>query len=87
MLKYFLSQIEPREPPTVELYPSTVQTVTLDESVLFQCRYMSGNGNSVNDYSFHHDVFPGIPTPVITWTRDGADMPDNAQILSGGVLK
>ena len=40
-------QIEPREPPTVELYPATVQTVTRGESLLFQCRYMSGGYSTV----------------------------------------
>ena len=32
-------------------------------------------------------LYPGIPTPEISWTRDGGQMPSNAKILSGGVLK
>lgn len=31
-------EVEPREPPSLELYPSTVQTVQSGDSVLFQCR-------------------------------------------------
>ena len=64
-------EVEPREPPTAELYPATRQTVNTGESALFQCRYMTG-----------------IPTPVITWTReDGGQMPPNVEVLSGGVLR
>ena len=30
----------------------------------------------------------GIPTPVITWTReDGSQLPPNVEVLSGGVLR
>ena len=30
----------------------------------------------------------GIPTPVISWTReDGGNMPPNVEVLSGGVLR
>ena len=39
---------------------------------------------STVQYSTLH---PGIPTPEISWTRDGGQMPSNAKILSGGVLK
>ena len=64
-------EVEPREPPTAELYPSARQTVNTGESALFQCRYMTG-----------------IPTPVITWTReDGGQLPPNVEVLSGGVLR
>ena len=64
-------EVEPREIPIVEMYPSDFQTVTKGESVLFQCRYMSG-----------------IPTPIISWSRDdGRPMPPNAELLSGGVLR
>ena len=64
-------EVEPREIPTVEMYPSEYQTVTKGESVLFQCRYMSGIPTPM--ISWGRD--------------DGRPMPPNAELLSGGVLR
>ena len=64
-------EIEPREIPTVEMYPSDLQTVTKGESVLFQCRYMSGIPTPIISWA----------------RADGRPMPPNAELLSGGVLR
>ena len=64
-------EVEPREPPTVELYPSSIQTVNKGESALFQCRYMSG--------------IP-TPT-VSWVRQDGRPLGPNVEVLSGGVLR
>jgi len=63
--------VEKREPPTIDIYPEESQTITTGGSVLFQCRTVTG-----------------IPTPKVTWTReDRRPMGQNAEILSGGVLR
>merc|ERR1712106_902243 len=62
---------EPREIPTIEMYPSDFQTVTKGESVLFQCRYMSGIPTPIISWA----------------RADGRPMPPNAELLSGGVLR
>jgi len=64
-------EVEPREPPTIELYPSDVQTVNKGESALFQCRYMSGIPTPSISWS----------------RADGSPMPTNVEVLSGGVLR
>merc|ERR1712142_904412 len=64
-------EVEPREVPTIELYPADYQTVTRGESVLFQCRYMSGIPTPVISWA----------------RSDGRPMPPNAELLSGGVLR
>ena len=35
-------EVERREPPRIEVYPDTRQTVTKSGSVLFQCRTLAG---------------------------------------------
>eukprot|EP00092_Neocalanus_flemingeri_P030526 GFUD01033144.1.p1 GENE.GFUD01033144.1~~GFUD01033144.1.p1 ORF type:complete len:1379 (+),score=380.56 GFUD01033144.1:81-4217(+) len=64
-------EVEPREIPTVEMYPADDQTVTKGESVLFQCRYMSGIPTPIISWA----------------RADGRPMPPNAELLSGGVLR
>ena len=64
-------EVEPREVPTIELYPADYQTVTKGESVLFQCRYMSGIPTPTISWA----------------RKDGRPMPPNAELLSGGVLR
>ena len=64
-------EVEPREVPTIELYPADYQTVTKGESVLFQCRYMSGIPTPTISWA----------------RQDGRPMPPNAELLSGGVLR
>ena len=35
-------EVEPREPPVVEIHPAARQTAEVGESVLWQCRYTAG---------------------------------------------
>ena len=64
-------EVEPREVPTVEMYPSNKVTVSKGESVLFQCRYLSG--------------IP--PPMISWSRSNGSPMPPNAELLAGGVLR
>ena len=64
-------EVEPREPPVVELYPGPHQTVTVGESVLFQCRYLSGIPSPTISWS----------------REDGRPLPTAAELLPGGVLR
>ena len=64
-------EVEPREVPRVELYPDTRQTVNMGESVLFQCRTLSG--------------IP--PPSVNWYREDRRPMSDNVELLPGGVIR
>jgi len=64
-------EVEPREPPTIDIYPEESQTITTGSSVLFQCRAMTG--------------IP-TPTTTWT-REDRRPMAQNAELLSGGVLR
>lgn len=64
-------EVEPREPPLVELYPGPQQTVTRGESVLFQCRYLAGIPSPTISWS----------------REDGQPLSPNAELLPGGVLR
>ena len=64
-------EVEPREAPVVELYPSPQQTVSTGESVLFQCRYLAGIPSPTISWS----------------REDGSALPTSAELLPGGVLR
>ena len=64
-------EVEPREPPTIEIFPEESQTITTGSSVLFQCRAMAG--------------IP-TPTIKWT-REDRRPIAQNAELLSGGVLR
>ena len=64
-------EVEPREAPVVELYPSPQQTVSTGESVLFQCRYLAGIPSPTISWS----------------KEDGSPLPSSAELLPGGVLR
>ena len=64
-------EVEPREAPVVELYPSPQQTVSTGESVLFQCRYLAGIPSPTISWS----------------REDGSPLPPSAELLPGGVLR
>lgn len=60
-----------REPPTVELYPSARQTVTLGGSVLFQCRATGGIPTPVIKWT----------------RRNGESLPSQVEEIPPGVIK
>ena len=83
-------EVEPREVPTAELYPAARQTVNTGESALFQVslRVHLYTIPVIALLMFQCRYMTGIPTPVITWTReDGGQLPPNVEVLSGGVLR
>ena len=85
-------KVEPREPPSLELYPAAVQTVTLGESAVFQVTNHSPAPGHVTSCSpligAQCRYTRGIPAPAISWTRaDGRPLPGNVQTLSGGVIR
>ena len=63
-------EIERREPPRIEIYPDSTQTVTKFGSVLFQCRTLSG--------------IP-TPT-ITWLRKDGRPLEAHIEILRGGVM-
>lgn len=60
-----------REPPAIELYPSSHQTVTMGSSTLLQCRVISGIPQP----------------KVWWVRGDGRQLSHNIEELSGGVLR
>ncbi|XP_015437459.1 PREDICTED: basement membrane-specific heparan sulfate proteoglycan core protein [Dufourea novaeangliae] len=64
-------EVEPREPPLLELYPKETQTVTLGGSADVQCRAIAGTPMPELHWS----------------RRDGAPFPHNIKQLPGGVLR
>ncbi|XP_050533162.1 basement membrane-specific heparan sulfate proteoglycan core protein-like isoform X14 [Daktulosphaira vitifoliae] len=63
--------IERREPPVIELYPNSKQTVTIGENVLFQCRVTGGIPTPEVKWT----------------RRNGQSLPSQAEIIQGGVLR
>jgi len=64
-------EVERREPPSIEIYPESSQTITKSGSVLFQCRTIAGIPTPVVSWS----------------RVDGRPMQPNVEILNGGVLR
>jgi len=64
-------EVEPREPPTLEIFPERLQTVSTGGSVLFQCRARTGIPSPTITWS-RVDRRPFGP---------------NVEILSGGVIR
>ncbi|XP_075211994.1 terribly reduced optic lobes isoform X4 [Lycorma delicatula] len=64
-------EVEPREPPEVEIYPQATQTVTEGNSVMFQCRVLAGTP---------------VPT-LHWGRPNNEPLPRSAELLSGGVLR
>ena len=64
-------EVEPREAPTVEIFPDSSQTISTGGSVLFQCRAKTG--------------IPS-PT-ISWRRQDGRPMSSNVEKLSGGVIR
>lgn len=64
-------EVERREPPRIEVYPDTRQTVTKSGSVLFQCRTLAGIPTPV----------------VTWTRADGRPLDPHIEILRGGVMR
>ncbi len=64
-------EVERREPPRIEVYPDTTQTVTKSGSVLFQCRTLAGIPSPV----------------VTWTRMDGRPLDPHIEILRGGVMR
>ncbi len=64
-------EVERREPPRIEVYPDTTQTVTKSGSVLFQCRTLAGIPSPV----------------VTWTRMDGRPLDSHIEILRGGVMR
>jgi len=64
-------EVEPREVPTIDIFPEDSQTITTGSSVLFQCRAMTGIPTP----------------KITWTREDRRPIAQNAEILSGGVLR
>ena len=64
-------EVEPREAPSIEIFPSVSQTISTGGSVLYQCRARSGIPSPTITWS----------------RLDRRPMPSNVEILSGGVIR
>lgn len=66
-------EIERREIPQVEIYPSAVQLLPQDSSALFQCRIKAGIPTPIIEWT----------------KADGTDLNDvpNIELLPGGVIR
>jgi len=64
-------EIEPREAPTIDIFPAESQTITTGSSVIFQCRAMTGIPEPKMTWT----------------REDRAPMSQNVEILSDGVLR
>ena len=64
-------EVEPRETPTLEIFPESLQTVSTGGSVLFQCRARTGIPS------------PSITWTRV----DRRPFGSNVEILSGGVIR
>ena len=79
-------EVEPREMPSVELYPGPHQKVSRGGSVMVQCRW--GPGVIITCHDNIIRTMTGIPQPVVTWTReDGRSLTGGTEVLEGGVLR
>ena len=80
-------EVEPREPPSVELYPAPHQAVPSGGSVMLQCRYRIKPECHDTDMTLIRTM-TGIPQPTVTWSReDGRPLTESTEILEGGVLR
>ena len=64
-------EVERREPPSIDIYPESSQTITKGGSVLFQCRTISGIPTPVVSWT----------------RVDGKPLSSNVETLEGGVLR
>ena len=64
-------EVDRREPPQIELFPSLHQTVLKDSSALFQCRIIAGIPGPILSWS----------------KADGQLLPSNVEEMQGGVLR
>ncbi|XP_015794713.1 basement membrane-specific heparan sulfate proteoglycan core protein isoform X1 [Tetranychus urticae] len=64
-------EIEPREPPVVDIYPAVTQSIQIGGSALFQCRLVGGIPEPVITWS----------------RADNSPLTSNADIVEGGVIR